>query len=238
MGVEGITAEILIKSAANRARRVELDGLCQKCHAVGQRKASAIQQTLSLSDSQTSHCHTFHSHVPKSRSLLTRGSAIRVLTHTMPAERAGVGLVVAPAGFYSNFLVHRNHVHRGHLHVHGEHQDSRPPPRSRRRRAHSRDDQPRVVAPVCQAQDTRDGVSTSVEEDPANRHQIFNGRKTDQCGVIVFGSEGNISPTLAVIPANLSPRNLKHDQRETRRLRERHRVHPYRSTQSRDARQA
>lgn len=29
-------------------------------------------------------------------------------------------------------------------------------------------------------------------------HQIFNGRKTDQCGVVIFGSEGQPQPIIII----------------------------------------
>ncbi len=49
-----------------------------------------------------------------------------------------------------------------------------------------------MVFTVCQTQDPRDGVHNKLFYllVSSSIGQIFNGRKTDQCGVIVFGSEG------------------------------------------------
>jgi hypothetical protein len=47
---------------------------------------------------------------------------------------------------------------------------------------------------IRQAQDSRNGMSLTnppLSFSPTITIQIFNGRKTDQCGVILFGSEGS-----------------------------------------------
>jgi ATP-dependent DNA helicase 2 subunit 2 len=75
-----------------------------------------------------------------------------------------------------------------------------------------------VGVAIRQAQDSRNGMSfqkTGVPFSPTA--QIFNGRKTDQCGVVVFGSEGSQSPLSRALitlthSCGIETNNVVHDK--------------------------
>jgi len=112
----------------------------------------------------------------------------------MPAERAGVRPPLAALAQCWRDLqnkVHSYHVSRGHISAHGHPQDSGAA-WAQRRDDFKDNNTPRTCTTVRQTKNTRHGLLHFwVEISWADsRLQIFNGRKTEQCGVIIFGSEG------------------------------------------------
>ena len=101
--------------------------------------------TLFISTSDTSHAQT-------------RG-AFHCNTTTM-AERAGVCAIIICSECIVNklLIVHGYHVSHRRLSFNGKGENSRAGRRSRRPTPHAGDDQPRVVAPVRQTQNTGNGV--------------------------------------------------------------------------------
>lgn len=113
----------------------------------------------------------------------------------MPAERAGVRpplMTHIRSRLTHCVQVHGHHVPHRSLSFHGSLQNSRASRGFKGRDEERRDDKVGMVTPVCQNEDSGDGVTFPFLSHLfiLMRCKIFNGRKTDQCGVITFGSEG------------------------------------------------
>ena len=111
----------------------------------------------------------------------------------MPAERAGVTVQTHDFSSFSLiFLVHGHCVCHRPFPVDVQNQESRGP-LWRWYRDH-RDDEPRMGSTIHQTQDPRNGTPYQPRPDKPSPDsispQIYNGRKTDQCGVVVFGTSG------------------------------------------------
>lgn len=116
----------------------------------------------------------------------------------MPAERAGVSVYHHQYLFsdFSDFLhlVYCHDVRPRHLSIDGRNAFCRTAIRRRYEQKNKQYDEPPMVTSICDVQNSRNGTHTvqiSFTADwTVHSSQIYHNRKTDQCGVMLFGTKG------------------------------------------------